>query len=169
MTKDKGAETKKYIIPGILLFLFWMVLSPGIGVQTILLGIVLSTLVMLYSKEILFGDTEMPLYQIKHLWNMIQFIGVLVVEIFKANIDVARIVLDPKMPIQPHFIKVPMMLKNDMNKVIFGNSVTLTPGTLTVDIVEDGFIIHALTTDAAEAMKESFIEEWIKKQEDSEC
>ncbi len=169
MTKDTGAKTKKYIVPIALLFLFWMVLSPKFGVQAILLGAILSTLVVIYSKDILFSDTEMPLYQMKHLLNMLHFVGVLVVEIFKANIDVARIVLNPKMPIQPHFIKVPMMLQNDINKVIFGNSVTLTPGTLTVDILEDGFIIHALTTEAAEAMEESFIEEWIKKQEDSEC
>ncbi|RQD67418.1 MAG: Na+/H+ antiporter subunit D [Tindallia sp. MSAO_Bac2] len=168
MSNNKSEHGKKYIIPAVLLFLFWMVLSPGFGLQTILLGLLISALIVVYSKDILFSATEMPLYRMKHFGNMMRFIGVLIVEIFKANIDVARIVLDPKLPIQPHFVKVPMMLKNDMNKVIFGNSVTLTPGTLTVDIVDDGFIIHALTTDAADAMEDSFIEKWMKQQEGSE-
>ena len=166
MVENSNNRSKKYIIPMCLLFLFWLVLSPGMGLQTISLGLILSGLVVYYSKEILFSELEMPLYKMTHFLNMLHFIVVLVKEIFKANIDVAKIVLDPKMPIQPHFIKVPMMLKNDMNKVIFGNSVTLTPGTLTVDIRDDGFIIHALTEEAAEAMDNSFIEQWMQKQED---
>ncbi|SDY47456.1 Na+/H+ antiporter subunit E [Tindallia californiensis] len=170
MSKDKEkSKIKKYLIPTVLLFMFWMILSPGFGAQTIFMGILLSILVVVYSKDILFSAKEMPLYQGKHFVNMLRFIGVLIIEIFKANIEVAKIVLDPKLPIEPHFIKVPMMLENDMNKVIYGNSVTLTPGTLTVDIVEDGFIIHALTKEAAEAMEGSFIETWMAKQEDKKC
>jgi len=155
-------------IPFILLFGFWLILSPGVTFQTILLGGAVSLLVVYYSKDILFTTDEMPLYRFRHLVNMVRFIGILLVEIIKANIDVAKIVLNPKMPIRPQFIRVPMMLKNDMNKVIYGNSVTLTPGTLTVDIDETGFIIHALTDEAAEAMTDSFIETWVVRQEETE-
>jgi multicomponent Na+:H+ antiporter subunit E len=159
-------QIKVYALPLIMLFLFWLILSPNISEQSIFLGLVMSSVVVVYSRDILFTTAEMPLYRIKHIANMIQFIGILLIEIVKANIDVAKIVLNPSLPIQPQFIKVPMMLKNDMNKVIFGNSVTLTPGTLTVDITHDYFVIHALTDDAAKAMDNSFIETWVLRQED---
>ncbi len=159
---------KTFLIPYLLLFGFWMVLSPKNSQQSIFIGLVMSGLVVLYSKDILFDHHEMPLYHMKPLLNMIHFIGILLIEIVKANIDVARIVLDPALPIQPQFIRVPMMLKNDMNKVIYGNSVTLTPGTLTVDITDNAFIIHALTKEAAMAMDDSFIEKWVVRQEEEQ-
>ncbi|MEN1759119.1 Na+/H+ antiporter subunit E [Anoxynatronum sibiricum] len=167
MSDPSESKVKYYGIPFVLLFGFWLILSPGFSAQTIFLGGVVSLLVVIYSKDLLFHEDEMPLYRLKHFLNMVHFIGILLVEIVKANIDVAKIVLNPALPISPQFIRVPMMLKNDMNKVIFGNSVTLTPGTLTVDIDKDGFIIHALTDEAAEAMKDSFIETWVVRQEEN--
>jgi multicomponent Na+:H+ antiporter subunit E len=162
----KKILSKKILIPFVLLLVFWLILTPNITVESLIIGMAVSLLVVVYSQDVLFDEREIPIYRLPHLLNMIKFVGVLVVEIFKANIDVAKIVLNPSLPIQPHFIKVPMMIKNDFNKVIYGNSVTLTPGTLTVDIKEDEFIIHALTNDAADAMENSFIEQWVSKQED---
>ena len=166
MKVNKSLIGKKTIIPFVLLLFFWLILTPVVTMQSIIIGFVVSLLVVVYSRDVLFDDQEVPIYKLRYFSNMVKFTGVLIVEIFKANIDVARIVLNPSLPIQPHFIKVPMMLKNDFNKVIFGNAVTLTPGTLTVDITEDEFIIHALTNSAADAMENSFIEQWVTKQEE---
>jgi multicomponent Na+:H+ antiporter subunit E len=157
---------KVFMIPFLLLMGFWLILSPNITQQSIFIGLIVSFLVVIYSRDILFDSTEMPLYQMNHLMNMIHFVGILLIEIVKANIDVAKVVLNPAMPIQPQFIRVPMMLKNDINKVIYGNSVTLTPGTLTVDVTEEAFVIHALTDEAAAAMNNSFIEQWVLRQEE---
>ncbi|MDW7671729.1 MAG: Na+/H+ antiporter subunit E [Bacillota bacterium] len=156
------------MIPFTLLMAFWLILSPNITQQSVFIGLVVSFLVVMYSRDILFDSTEMPLYQMSHLMNMLHFVGILLIEIVKANIDVAKIVLNPALPIQPQFIRVPMMLKNDINKVIYGNSVTLTPGTLTVDLTEEYFVIHALTDEAAAAMNNSFIEQWVLRLEESD-
>ncbi|MFP4457736.1 MAG: Na+/H+ antiporter subunit E, partial [Clostridia bacterium] len=51
----------------------------------------------------------------------------------------------------------------DIFKVLYGNSITLTPGTLTVDILEDHYIVHALTKEAAEGLKDSIVENKILK------
>lgn len=166
MKTNKSILSKKALIPFALLLFFWLILTPKITVESIIIGALVSILVVLYSRDVLFDVDEIPIYHLGNFINMVKFVGVLVIEIFKANIDVAKIVLNPALPIQPHFIRVPMMLKNDFNKVIYGNSVTLTPGTLTVDITDQEFIIHALTIEAADAMKDSFIEQWVSKQED---
>lgn len=158
--------TKKTMIPLVLLFSFWLILSPSINMESIIIGVMVSLMVVLYSRDVLFDSGEAPFYSGQHFVNMVKFTGVLLIEVFKANIDVAKIVLNPSLPIQPHFIEVPIMIKNDFNKVIYGNAVTLTPGTLTVDITDKVFVIHALTEEAAKAMENSFIETWILRQEE---
>ena len=73
-------------------------------------------------------------------------------EIIKANIDVAKIIISPKMEIQPHFFEVDASQTSELGHVIYANSITLTPGTVTVD-VDDGVLrIHALTKDAADGV-----------------
>ncbi len=63
----------------------------------------------------------------------------------KANLKVAYIVLHPKLPISPGMVQFKTRLKTDLAKVIFANAITLTPGTLTVDIEDDLFTVHGLT------------------------
>ena len=71
-------------------------------------------------------------------------------QIIKSGITIAYVVLHPKMPIQPMLVRFSSMQPNVLTKVILGNSITLTPGTLTLDIIDDQFIVHALTMDTAE-------------------
>ena len=74
----------------------------------------------------------------------------LTVEIGKANVLVAREVLRPRLRLSPKMIRVPAYQASDTGKTIFGNSVTLTPGTVTVDIDRDSLVIHALTEELAD-------------------
>ncbi|MEM9421857.1 MAG: Na+/H+ antiporter subunit E [Pseudomonadota bacterium] len=74
----------------------------------------------------------------------------LTLEIGKANVAVAAEVLRPKLRLSPKMIRVPARQASDLGKTIFGNSVTLTPGTVTVSVEEDVLVIHALTNDLAD-------------------
>jgi len=74
-------------------------------------------------------------------------------EIVKANIDVARIILKPGMPIQPHIFSTIATQKSDVGQTIYANSITLTPGTVTVGVDDDHFEVHALTNEAADGVK----------------
>ena len=70
-------------------------------------------------------------------------------EIIKANFDVAKIILHPKLPISPRMIRVEASQKTIVGQVIYANSITLTPGTITLDVRDGEFIVHALTKDTA--------------------
>lgn len=74
-------------------------------------------------------------------------------EIAKANWVVTKIVLSPSMPIRQHLFVVPLTQKTDLGQTIFANSITLTPGTITVECEQGHFLVHALgyseTDDAA--------------------
>ena len=73
-------------------------------------------------------------------------------EIAKANFDVARIVLSPKMPVSPRLIDCESTQHSDLGRTIYANSITLTPGTVTVAMDGSRFKVHALTREAAEGV-----------------
>ena len=76
----------------------------------------------------------------------------LVMEIVTSALHVARVVLSPKMPLDPSIVRFTSIQPNDAARVILGNSITVTPGTLTLDINGDQFVVHALTKATARAL-----------------
>jgi multicomponent Na+:H+ antiporter subunit E len=79
-------------------------------------------------------------------------------EIVVANLHVAKIVLSRKMPIDPGFVKIKQPLKKDLNQALYGNAITLTPGTLTIDMSDDEIIIHGLRIEYAKGIEGSHLE-----------
>lgn len=75
-------------------------------------------------------------------------------EIVKSSFEVARVVLSPKLDCSPTVINIEAAPKTEMGQVILGNSITLTPGTVTLDIHKGRLVVHALTRAGAEALKE---------------
>ncbi len=76
-------------------------------------------------------------------------------EVVKANLDVAKLILDPKVPISPRMIRVPASQRTALGKVVYANSITLTPGTISVDVDEEEstILVHALTKGAADGLE----------------
>ena len=74
-------------------------------------------------------------------------------EIVKSNIDVAKIILNPKLPMRPHIIRVASSQKSDVGMATFANSITLTPGTITLAIREGEIIVHALADEFADGLQ----------------
>lgn len=85
--------------------------------------------------------------------RMLLYVPWLAWEVAKSNVDVARLVLRPSMPIRPHLFRTRPGQRTDLGRVIYANSITLTPGTVTVAMDDDGFTIHALTDDAARGVE----------------
>ena len=84
------------------------------------------------------------------LWRLILYIPWLLGAIVKANIDVAKRVLNPRLPISPCVIRVVATQKSDLCRVIYANSITLTPGTVSLALVGEEIVVHALTKEAAD-------------------
>ena len=73
-------------------------------------------------------------------------------EILLSNLAVAKVILDPKLPIHPRLLRIAVSQKTDVGQVIYANSITLTPGTVTLDVRDNQFLVHALTTESAEGL-----------------
>jgi multicomponent Na+:H+ antiporter subunit E len=78
----------------------------------------------------------------------IKYVLWLLVEIAKANWAVTRIILSPGMPLRQHLLAVPYTQKTDLGQVIFANSITLTPGTISVETETGHFLVHAVSYSA---------------------
>jgi len=86
-------------------------------------------------------------------WKVISYWGWLTKEIVVASVQVTKIVLSPQMRINPKIVQVQSKSQGDVRRVIFGNSITLTPGTLTTDLDDDGLVtVHALTSEGADGV-----------------
>lgn len=86
--------------------------------------------------------------------RLLLYLPWLVVEVFRSNLAVARVILSPKLPIQPRIVDFRGHQKTDLGRFIYANSITLTPGTITVRLDDEGFRIHALTEEALDGTEE---------------
>ena len=75
-------------------------------------------------------------------------------EVIKSSLEVARLVLSPSLPISPTIVELTTTEASDVGKVILGNSITLSPGTVTIDVHDDRLLVHCLTRKSAHALLE---------------
>ncbi len=97
-------------------------------------------------------DEGEPLLRLK--LRPLFYIPWLLWQIVRSNVDVARRILSPSVPISPKLIEVPSNQKTDLGSVIYANSITLTPGTITIRIRDGVILVHALSEEAAEELLE---------------
>lgn len=129
------------IILFIVAFFFWLLLTWTLNWQHILVGIGISFLIAILFGEKFIEDTK-KCFQIKRYLWFFYYLPIFLWECIKANLDVAYRVLHPKMPIKPGIVKVKTTLKTDIAKTFLANSITMTPGTLSVDIKDEYLYIH---------------------------
>jgi len=117
------------------------------------LGIVSCLLVTHFSHDLLFHKSESGT-ALRDFFGLLVYLPYLLWEIVIANLQVAYIVLHPRMMdlIDPHLFRFNTYLKRPFSKVTFAQSITLTPGTITVSIHDDEFTVYALTKSAAESL-----------------
>ncbi len=144
----------KKLVLGIISFLCWMVLTWTLYLPSLLVGLVVSMFIALWFGDV-FVERAKNFFQIKRLAYLLYYIPVFTYYCLLANFDVAYRVLHPALPIEPGIVKVKTTLTNTTAKVALANSITLTPGTLSVKMTDDGYLyvhwIKVRTTDVEEA------------------
>ncbi len=142
-------KQKNLIISFLVFLLGWFLLTWTIDLKIVLIGIGLSALlsIMFCGQCTIFS--EIKLTPKAFVYTFI-YLFVFIVELIKANIDVTRRVLSPSLPINPGIVKVDTHLKSKMARLILANSITLTPGTFTLEVHDDAFYIHWIDVKHAE-------------------
>jgi multicomponent Na+:H+ antiporter subunit E len=146
--------------------LVWVLLTGTLQTPSLIAGFIVSLLVMAASAH-LFTDYTAKWLEPKRYFYYFKYIVVFVMECFKANIDVAWRVIQPDMPINPGIVKVKTKLKSEAALTFLANTITLTPGTFTIDIDgEEGVLyIHWIYIKEEDMLKATEI--IVKKFEDT--
>lgn len=128
---------------------FWILLSGKFDAFHLTLGFICCGLVSYLAHDLLFANIRIGDIRIT-IKRFIFYIPWLLYQILLANLHVATLVLNPRMPIDPKIVKFKTKLESDVSWVALANSITLTPGTITVDIREGEFYVHALSKKVAD-------------------
>jgi multicomponent Na+:H+ antiporter subunit E len=133
-------KAKQHILLFFSLIIVWISLA-GIHLQELVVGTVAALVItaVFGRSATIFADINL---HPKGIFYFILYLFVFLWELIKANVDVARRVLSPSLPISPGIVKVKTKLKSQMGRTILANSITLTPGTLTVETRDDAYYIH---------------------------
>ncbi len=132
-------------------FTFWILLSGKYDMLHLFLGIISSLFVAFVTwNGSLFTDKK-QFYRIPRIMiGLTLYMAWLSTRIAKAALHVSCLILNPKMPIQSRFIHYKTVLQGKSARIIFGNSITLTPGTITVNIEDNNLLIHTLDNESAQ-------------------
>ncbi len=135
---------------GGVLGLLWLMLSGIFETWLLALGLGSIAVIVLFANRMDVIDHEG--HPIHISWRALLFWPWLAWEIVKANIDVARVILHPKMPITPKVIKIKASQVTELGHVFYANSITLTPGTVTLRLSDGSMEVHALTPTSIEGL-----------------
>ncbi len=131
----------RFLYTFLILFITWLGFTTSLDPQELIVGAGLSLLIALFAYKT-FSSYGLSFFHPKKLYNIIKYLIVFLIALIKSNLDVARRVLDPRLPINPGIVTYHTKLKSDIAKVFLANSITLTPGTLSIDIIDDKLYIH---------------------------
>lgn len=141
----------------VVLFALWLIFSGRLDATHLILGVVAVALVVVINYRLFkvkpYPELDKPSVSMRS-FRLPAYLLWLLKEIIIANIQVAYIILHPKMPIQPKLMRFTSKLPTSTAKVILGNSITLTPGTLTIDIQGDNFLVHSLTQTSSSSLEQ---------------
>lgn len=170
MMKSKSTAV---IATFIFCFLAWILFTLTFTAQELIVGAIVSLLVALFTSNYFIHEDAFHLLKPNVFISFIIYVlFIFPVELWKANVDVAKRALNPKLPINPGIVKVPVDLKSEYGLAMLANSITLTPGTITMEIVEENgqnfYYIHWIdvaSRNSKEAgdMIKGKLENWIRR------
>ncbi|KPJ65184.1 MAG: cation:proton antiporter [Coxiella sp. DG_40] len=136
-----GEKVKGFAWLLVATFVLWLALSSELNRPELICGGLVCLMISLFAAN-MYSKLGFPSLSIRMVLFFLVYIIVLFWEIIKANFDVAYRVIHPKMPIKPGIVVIKTHLKSDIAKLILANSITLTPGTFTLDVIGDKLLIH---------------------------
>ncbi len=150
-TPVQAQSTRAYLARVVLLAIVlaaaWLLWSGFFKPLMLMLGAFSCVIVLITAHRMHLFDTDV--FAPRFTLRLLRFWLWLGREIVRSSLEVTRIVLNPKLPIRPTVVEFDSQCEHPVDRVILGNSITLTPGTLTLSLDEQRFTVHALTEEGA--------------------
>ena len=149
----------------LLFFIGWIIFNGAITTEIVIFGLIIAAAMYVFVCKFMDYSIRKDISYIKKFFMLLQYVCVLVWEIVKANFAVIKLITSSKYELEPAMVLFKVDLETKMARVILANSITLTPGTITVLLEEDEFIVHCLDKELAEGINRSVFVELLKKLE----
>lgn len=144
----------RYLILFAMLMIAWLLFTYSTQWENLIAGVIFAAISSaLLGKHFVSGFSKL-LQPARCFWAIV-YLFVFLWECIMANFDVAYRVIHPAMPIRPGIVKVKLNIKTDMARTILANSITMTPGTITIDIIDDYIYIHWINVSSKDPEKYS--------------
>lgn len=149
-----------------LFFLVWVVFNGRLTLEIALFGVAVAGAVFAFMCGFMDYSLQKELNFYKKVPAFAQYLYYLVKEIITANLAVSRMILTRKERMEPVIVHVHTDLKSETARVILANSITLTPGTITVSMTDNDLLVHCLDKSLSEGMEDSVFVRLLKKMEE---
>jgi multicomponent Na+:H+ antiporter subunit E len=151
-------------VQAITLAILWLLLSGHYTPLILSLGLLSIITVLIISFRMNLIAYDQPVVPMQIL-KFIPYLFWLVYEILKSNIDVCKRILNPKLPISPQLVNVKSTQHSDLGKVSYANSITLTPGTISIDIKGSDIEVHVLSKGGIDELQDGEMDMRLSKSE----
>lgn len=151
-------EEGKFAYVAVVLTIIWVALiySPGISMEAFLQEFIAGVIVAVAIAAITAGNFEgagLRYFHPRRVAYFIAFLFIFLIEMIKANLNMAKIVLSPKLPVKPGIVEIETELKQPSARLFLGNAITLTPGTMTLDYKDNKAYIHWVYVESEDSKK----------------
>ncbi len=136
-------------------FLIWIIFNGQFTWEIAAFGVVIAGLMYLFICKFMDYKPKTDLILCKKFFLIIQYVFLLVKEIIKANFAVIRMIMSSRYEIEPAVVRFKTTLKSAPARILLANSITLTPGTITVSLEGDEYVVHCLDKELAEGINSS--------------
>ncbi len=139
----------------LLYFVLWLVFNGNITVEICMFGVVIAAAVLAFTCKFMDYSIAKERNVYRNIFRIIRYIFVLIIEIVKANLAVIHLILSEKEEPEPVLVSFSSELESKTAKAFLANAITMTPGTITVTLEGQEYVVHCLDEDMAEGMNES--------------
>ncbi len=158
------------VLQFVALFAFWLLLSGRYQAKYVIIGAISAALVTFITNDLFYAVLQRSeragikaRQVLLQIWRFLLYLPWLLLQIIIANVQVAYLVLHPRMPIEPVLLLFRTRMRKGMAQVTLGNSITLTPGTITTSLEDGNYIIHTLKPPLASGLVEGKMQNNIAK------
>lgn len=141
----------------------WIIFNGNFTLEILLFGLVIAAFMYAFICKFMDFSFQKELRIWKRIFLILRYIGILVVEIVKANVTAMRLLFSEKEQIEPVLVRFKTTLKSKMAKVLLANSITLTPGTITVSLEGDELLVHCLDKSLSEGLSDGIFAKELEK------
>lgn len=150
----------------LLYFFLWIILNGNITLEICLFGLVIAAAIFAFTCKFMDYSIEKEKHNLKKVFLFFRYVGVLVMEIVKANFAVIHMILSEEEETEPALVSFTSDMKTPTGKALLANAITLTPGTITVALENSEYVVHCLDKELAAGMDNSVFVKLIEQLEE---